>query len=78
MLVSGDARQQDGVDEGMRFCPADQAGCHATEAKRIELRLAKKRFACIEAQSYFRIQKASPPQTAMLLGEALEVWREVH
>eukprot|EP00438_Fugacium_kawagutii_P022549 Skav202580 [mRNA] locus=scaffold1305:1875:12033:- [translate_table: standard] len=81
MLVSGDARRQSGVDaQGMRFGGfAHQAGCHlATEAKRIELRLAKKRFACIEAQSYFRIQKASPPQTAMLLGKTLEVWREVH
>ena len=39
-----------------------------SEAKRIELRLAKKCFSCIEAKSYFRLQRVSPPQSAMLLG----------
>ncbi|CAJ1349512.1 unnamed protein product, partial [Effrenium voratum] len=33
--------------------------------KRIELRVAKRRFTCIEAQSYFRVQRSSPPQSAM-------------
>ncbi|CAK9093151.1 unnamed protein product [Durusdinium trenchii] len=34
--------------------------------KRFEVRMAKRRFNCIEARSYFRLQRASPPQTAML------------
>ncbi|CAE7287464.1 tmcA [Symbiodinium natans] len=33
--------------------------------KRIELRLAKRRFCCVEPGAYFRVQKASPPQQAL-------------
>eukprot|EP00913_Durusdinium_trenchii_P007470 g7022.t1 len=39
---------------------------HQCERELSGVRMAKRRFNCIEARSYFRLQRASPPQTAML------------